>query len=196
MDVEAIALKLQRLRVFLEQAEGDSSCTRRRYHAAPFGCAELAIDPASTAAAASCNRNRISLCGRAGGLTFEGLGTLIGQFKAAAVPRYFIWLNPGPERERVRGWIRELTLSQVVWTRYPTLALTETAQSFERASFDIRNVTAAQIAAARTQFGYEPMTGFEQTAGRAGIHHFFAFEAGRPIGFREICEQEVYEGHT
>src|SRR5438552_1411116 len=189
MDVESIALKLHRMRPWLEQLDLYPNRTRQQFDGAPFGCAQITIDPTSTERAASFNRNRICLCGRAGGLSYEGLVRLIDLFDAKGVKRAFVWLSPGSELETVREWLRSLHLKRVRWTRYPTLSRVQ-AEIPPRSTFEIRRVSRADVSAAREQFGLVTMAGFEESAGRDGFHHYMAFDAGRPIASAALVQFE------
>src|SRR5262245_59011852 len=123
MHLAAIALKLHRMGAWLEQVNPYPSLTRQQFDGPPFGCAHVTMDPTSTKPAASFNRNRIYLCGRSGGLSYEGLTELINLFTVKGVKRLFVWLSAGPEMDAVREWLGSAGLERVVWTRYPTLAL-------------------------------------------------------------------------
>jgi L-amino acid N-acyltransferase YncA len=175
---------------WLEQMDPYPNRTRQQFDGAPFGCAQVTIDPTSTEAAASFNRNRIYLCGRSGGVSHEGLTDLIDLFTAKGIKRAFVWLSPGPEMETVREWFRSLHLERVVWTRYPTVALRAPAEMFPRSAFEIRTVNHDEVAAAREQFGLVTMTGFEESVGRDGFHHYMAFDAGRPIATAALVQFE------
>ncbi|MEO8062268.1 MAG: hypothetical protein ABI821_05935 [Pseudomonadota bacterium] len=189
MDAESLALKLMRMQAWMEQPDAYPQYTRQQFDAAP-GAAQISVDPTSTEAAASFNRNRIILCGRSGELTHDDLLRFIEIFRASGVRRFFAWLSPGPERDTVRGWLESLRMQRVVWTRYPTLTLSEPANVNPITDFTIRTVNRAQIVAAREQFGFEPMAGFEQSADRAGFRHYLAFEGPRPIASAALVQFE------
>lgn len=180
MDVESIALELHRARPWLEQLDPHPDRMRQQFDGPPFGCAQVTVDPPSTEPAASLNRNRIYLCGRAGGLSYEGLVALIDLFKAKDVKRAFLWLSPGPDIETVREWVQALGLVKVSWTRYPTLLRAPGAIS-SSSPFEIRRVDRDEVSAARERFGFVTMTGFEESVGRDGFYHYMAFDAGRPV---------------
>ncbi len=189
MDPESLALKLMRLHAWMEQSDVHPDCTRQQFDAVP-GAAQICVDPTSTEAAASFNRNRIYLCGRSGELTHDDLMRFIEIFRARGVRRFFAWLSPGPQRDTVRGWLESLRMQRVVWTRYPTLTLSEPANVNPITDFEVRTVNRAQIAAAREQFGFQSMEGFEQSAGRAGFHHYLAFDGVRPIASAALVQFE------
>jgi hypothetical protein len=81
-------------------------------------------------------------------------------------------------------------MQRVVWTRYPTLLLSEPANANPITDFEIRAVNRANIIAAREQFGFESMTGFEQSADRVGYRHYMAFEGTRPIASAALVQFE------
>jgi len=189
MDAESLALKLMRMQAWMEQSDDHPECTRQQLGVAP-GAAQICVDPTSTEAAASFNRNRIYLCGRTGGLSHDDLLRFIETFRARGVRRFFAWLSPGPQRDTVRGWLESLRMQRVVWTRYPTLTLSEPADVNPDTGFEIRTVDRAQIAAARNQFGFQSMEGFEQSAGRAGFRHYLVFDGVRPIASAALVEFE------
>jgi hypothetical protein len=81
-------------------------------------------------------------------------------------------------------------MQRVVWTRYPTLTLSEPANVNPTTDFEIRTVNRAQIVAAREQFGFQSMEGFEQSAGRAGFLHYLAFDGARPVASAALVQFE------
>ena len=189
MDAESLALKLMRMDAWMDQPEVRPFCTRQQFDAMP-GAAQICIDPTSTEAAASFNRNRILLCGRSGELSHDDLLRFIEIFRARGIRRFFAWLSPGPQRDTVREWLQSLRMQRVVWTRYPTLTLREPANVNPTTDFEIRTVHRAQIVAAREQFGFQPMEGFEASAGRAGYTHYLAFDGVRPIASAALVQFE------
>jgi hypothetical protein len=182
MNIESISLQLHRMRPWLEQLE-------QQLEGSPFGCTQITVDATSCERAASLNRNRIYVCGRAGGLSHEGLVALIDRFNANNVQRAFLWLSPGPDMDTVREWIRALGLVKVSWTRYPAL-LRAPAVMTSLAPFEIRRVHRDEVSTAREQFGLVTMPGFAETVGRAGFHHYIAFDAGRPIASAALVHFE------
>jgi hypothetical protein len=189
MDAESLALKLMRMHAWMEQPDVHPDYSRQQFDAAP-GAAQICIDPSSTEAAASFNRNRIYLCGRSGELTHDDLLRFVEIFRSRGVRRFFAWLSPGPQRDTVRGWLESLRMQRVVWTRYPTVVLSEPANVNPNTDFEIRMVNRAQIVAAREQFGFRSMEGFEQSAGRPGFSHYLAFEGARPIASAALVQFE------
>lgn len=189
MNIESISLQLHRMRPWLEQQDSYHARTRQQFEGSPFGFAQITVDPTSSKRAASLNRNRIDVCGRAGGLCYEGLVALIDLFNAKSVQRAFVWLSPGPEIDTVREWIRALGLEKVSWTRYPALLRAPAAMT-SLAPFEIRKVDREEVAVAREQFGLVTMPGFAETAGRDGFHHYIAFDAGRPIASAALAHFE------
>jgi hypothetical protein len=170
------------MRPRLEQLE-------QQLEGSPFGCAQVTLDPTSAERAASLNRNRIYVCGRAGGLSHEGLVALIDRFNANNVQRAFLWLSPGPEMDTVREWMRALGLVKVSWTRYPALWRAPALMT-SLAPFEIRRVNRDEVSNAREQFGLVTMPGFAESVGRDGFHHYIAFDAGRPIASAALVHFE------
>ena len=113
MNTHALARRLLDLNTWLESLEG-RDLERHEFNRAPLGRAGVTLDPTSTAPAASMNRNRISLCGAEGGLTRDGLAELAAMFTARGIPRFFVWLSPGPGDGEVREWLRSMSFARVM----------------------------------------------------------------------------------
>ena len=66
----------------------------------------------------SFNENRVYLCGAEGGLQPEGIDHFIWLFRDQGVPRFFVWLSPGPRLVEVGrdGW------KPPAWSRSPVRA--------------------------------------------------------------------------
>src|SRR5262249_34084620 len=124
-----LSRKMKRLNVWLDSRPHNPPC--RRLLGGPFGDAYVTIDPASQVTFASGNRNRVHLCGTEPGLGPDSLSRLIELFASEGVGRFFVWLSPGPDMDRVRGWIAQAGLSRIRWTGYPTL-LRESADMPQR----------------------------------------------------------------
>jgi hypothetical protein len=180
MDARKLALRMHEL-AYWQEIQEESGGERFCFHGAPHGAALVTIDPASVAPAASFNQNRIYLCGTEGGLTRDGLLGLMREFDARGVRRYFVWLSPGPDLGVVREWLRSMSFSQVVWTRYPTMVWDGSSIPASRTQFDIRTVDAAQVSAARAALGDSVMEGYSRTLGKPGFVHYMAFDGQRPI---------------
>ncbi len=113
---------MKRLTAWLDRAWQPAGFVAKQYDGAPFGRCYVTIDPARQAQYASANWNRIYLCGAEPNLCPDGLAPLIEEFTAAGVRRCFAWLSPGPEMNKVRGWLTQSGFSpRMRWTCYPTL---------------------------------------------------------------------------
>src|SRR5215475_1727444 len=110
---------MKRLTVWLESQPHSLPC--KQFLGGPFGDAYVTIDPTSQATFASGNRNRVHLCGAEAGMGPDSISRLIELFVSEGVGRFFVWLSPGPDMDRVRGWIEQNGLSRIRWTGYPTL---------------------------------------------------------------------------
>jgi hypothetical protein len=181
MDAESLALDLLRMHAWMERSALHPGSTCRPVCGAA-NAAQICIDPTSTEAAASFNRNRILLCGRSGGLSHADLLRSVETFRSHGVRRVFAWLSPGPERDTVRGWLASLRMQRVVWTRYPTLTLIEPARVSPGSGFEIREA-ARRLGC--TTIVSQTLTLLERSLANL-----------RRCGFREVYEQEVYEGHV
>lgn len=179
-DIDGLAARMRELGVWLEAQEGLVP-EREVFSAPPFGYASVSLDTESLSPAASFNHNRICVCGTAGGLTHEGFQQLVGRFASRGVPRFFVWLSPGPGIERVREWLTAPGFKRVPWTRYPTLLLTEVAAPRRPHGFDIRTVGIAAFAAAKTALGESVFEGYARTLGKPGFQHFIAYDGPRPV---------------
>jgi hypothetical protein len=167
MDEISLSLKLKRLTVWLDSRCQPDSGVRKQFDGAPFGSCYVTVDPIRQDPAASRNLNRVYLCGTEAGLQPEGLDRLIELFTAAGVRRFFVWLSPGPDMDRVRGWLKERGLSRPRWTAYPTLI----AARVERAE----------------QIGCPVLVSETLTMLEHSLRNL------RRAGFREVYDKEVYE---
>jgi GNAT superfamily N-acetyltransferase len=190
MDARTLASKMYRLRSWMEADAPSATWKRYQFDRPPFGRAEVTIDVASTAPAASYNRNRIFLCGSDGGLTRDGLNEMIHLFAAQGVSRYFVWLSPGPDLPLVREWLGDFGFVKVPWTRYPTLAHNDQPAASARGHLVTREVSGDEIASARPEIGEAMMEGFAESAGREGFHHYMAFDSDRPVAVATLVRFE------
>ena len=141
----------------------------------------------STSPAASFNRNRICLSGTEGGLTLEGLIEMLKLFDAQRVNRSFVWLSPGPGIERVREWLARLAYVKVPWTRYPTLVHAGAEPPRDFSPISVREVGRREIESAGSGLADVMMSGFGESVGREGFHHYMAFEGDRPIAVAALA---------
>jgi GNAT superfamily N-acetyltransferase len=191
MDKISLSLKLKRFIPWLDdrcQPDGQQEgLVRKQFHGAPFGGAYVTVDPNRQGTAASANLNRIYLCGTEAGLQPDGLDRLIELFAAAGVKRFFVWLSPGPDMDVVRGWLKARGLTRVRWTGYPTLCRIGHAPVPFKTDFEIREVSAAEIEAARDQLGDTPWLDYTGAAGKRGFFHYMAFDGDGPVAIAALC---------
>jgi GNAT superfamily N-acetyltransferase len=187
MDEITLSLKLKRLAVWLDSRCQSDSRVRKQFDGAPFGSCYVTVDPARQGSAASANLNRVYLCGTEAGLQPEGLDHLIELFTAAGVKRFFVWLSPGPDMDRVRGWLRERGLSRPQWTAYPTLCREGHTPVQFRTDLEIREVGAAEIEAAHEQLGETLWPEYARSAGMDDFFHYMAFDGMRPVASAALC---------
>jgi GNAT superfamily N-acetyltransferase len=187
-------LKLKRfIRWLDDRCQPDNQPTglvRKQFHGAPFGGAYVTIDPNRQGTAASANLNRVYLCGAEVGLQPDGLDRLIELFTAAGVKRFFVWLSPGPDMDVVRGWLKQRGLTRVPWTGYPTLCRGARSPVQFKTDFEIREVSAAEIGAARDQLGDTLWPEYARPAGTQDFFHFMAFDGDRPVAIAALCRFE------
>jgi GNAT superfamily N-acetyltransferase len=191
VDKIALSLKLKRFMPWLDdrcQPDGQpAGLVRKQFNGGPFGGAYVSVDPDRQGAAASANLNRIYLCGTEAGLRPDGLDGLIELFAAAGVKRFFVWLSPGPDMDVVRGWLTERGITRVRWTGYPTLCRSGHSPVLFKTDFEIREVSAAEIEAARDQLGDTPRPDYTGAAGKQGFFHYMAFDGNRPVAIAALC---------
>src|SRR5215475_8715289 len=116
-DPDSLAIKMSHLQRWLNSGEVPSSAVT---HYFDHACAAVTVDPASTARAASWNRNAMRLRGGRG-LSATELNEMAQLFSAQSVERFFVWLSPGPASEVVREWLGARGAEKVRWTQYPTM---------------------------------------------------------------------------
>jgi GNAT superfamily N-acetyltransferase len=187
MDKIALSLKLKRFIPWFDSRCEPGRQVRKQFDGAPFGNCYVTVDPACQGPAASGNLNRVYLCGTEAGLLPEGLDRLIELFTAAGAKRFFVWLSPGPDMDRVRGWLKERGLSRGRWTGYPTLCRSGRSPVRFRTDFEIREVGPAEIAAARDQLGETMWPEYARPAGKEGFFHYMAFDGTRPVAIAALC---------
>jgi GNAT superfamily N-acetyltransferase len=187
MDEISLSLKLKRLAVWLDSRRQPGSGVRKQFDGAPFGSCYVTVDPGRQGSAASANLNRVYLCGTETGLQPEGLDRLIELFTAEGVKRFFVWLSPGPDMDRVRGWLRERGLSRPRWTAYPTLCREGHTPVQFRTDLEIREVGTAEIAAAHEQLGETLWPEYASSAGRDNFFHYMAFDGTLPVAIAALC---------
>ncbi|MFZ1989873.1 MAG: GNAT family N-acetyltransferase [Alphaproteobacteria bacterium] len=191
-DTIELAAKMKRLQIWLDQNGAAATVERRHYDGAPFGKAYVTIDPSAQAPVASTNRNRIYLCGHEPGLTRDGLEQLFALFKSHGVERFFVWLLPGPGREEVAAWLRELGFGLNPWTRYVTMLLQEPPQAEPRTDLFIREMSALQPRDSERLSSLMAWPYYASTMGKPGFTHWIAFDAGEPVAIASLaCFEHV-----
>jgi hypothetical protein len=187
MDEISLSLKLKRLTAWLDSRCRPGSRVRKQFDGAPFGSCYVTVDPGHQDSAASVNLNRVYLCGTEAGLQPEGLDRLIDLFTAEGVKRFFVWLSPGPDMDRVRGWLKERGISRGRWTGYPTLCREGHTPVQFRTDLEIREVGADEIAAAHEQLGETLWPEYARSAGTDNFFHYMAFDGTRPVAIAALC---------
>ncbi|MEA2894640.1 MAG: hypothetical protein QOJ84_255 [Bradyrhizobium sp.] len=187
MDEIALSLKLKRFIPWLDERCQPDSLVRKQFQGAPFGSCYVTIDPDRQGTAASANLNRVYLCGAESGMAPDSPEHWIELFPAAGVKRFFVWLSPGPDMDVVRGWLDQRGFVRVRWTGYPTLCRSEHTPVQFRTDLEIREVSPAEIAAARDQLGETLWPEHVRPAGKQGFFHYMAFDGKRPVAIAALC---------
>jgi GNAT superfamily N-acetyltransferase len=187
MDKIALSLKLKRFIPWFDSRCEPGSQVRKQFDGAPFGSCYVTVDPGHQGSAASGNLNRVYLCGTEAGLQPAGLDHLIELFTAEGVKRFFVWLSPGPDMDRVRGWLQARGLSRGRWTGYPTLCREGHTPIEFRTDLEIRDVGKAEIEAARDQLGETLWPEYARSAGAGNFFHYMAFDGARPVAIAALC---------
>jgi hypothetical protein len=187
MDKFELSRKMKRLTAWLDTQNQPDGLAGRRFHGVPFADAYLTIDPERQSPYASVNRNRVYLCGAEAGMGPDGAARLIDFFAGHGIERFFVWLSPGPDMDRVRGLLDQAGLSRVHWTRYPTLCRERPAPVPFKTDLDIRQVGPDDIAGSHDALGETLWPEFATSAGRDGFFHYMAFDGSRPIAIAALC---------
>jgi N-acetylglutamate synthase-like GNAT family acetyltransferase len=190
-DNSALALRMKRLTMWLDQCCQPASLVRQQFATRPFGDCYVTIDPDRQGPFASSNYNRVHMCGAEPGLEPDGIERLIERFKEAGVKRFFVWLSPGPDLHVVRGWLETTGFSRIRRTGYPTLYRTSGASPARfTTDLQVREVTPDEIAGARYQLGDMLWPEYARSAGKQGFFHFMAFDGARPVAIASLCAFE------
>jgi GNAT superfamily N-acetyltransferase len=187
MDEIALSLQMKRLAHWLDLRCQPDGFMQRQFDGAPFGHCYVTMDRERQGSAASFNRNRVHMCGKEPGLEPGGLNRLIELFTAAGVTRFFVWLSPGPDMDVVRRWLGERGFSRKRWTGYPTLARDSPTPVRFTTRFAVRQVGAAEVAAARAELGDAVSPEYARSAGQEGFFHYMAFDGTRPVAVAALC---------
>jgi GNAT superfamily N-acetyltransferase len=188
MDDLTLASTMKRVTVWLDQAWQPAGFVSKQYDGAPFGRCHVSIDPNRQGQYASGNRNRVHLCGAEPGLRGEGLAQLVGQFTAAGITRFFVWLSPGPDMDTVRRWLAQAGFKpRMQWTRYPTLVRQTLEPPPFRSDLVVREAGRGDLAAAHAAVGDIMWGEYERSFGKDGFTHFMAFDGARPVAIAALA---------
>ena len=183
---------LLRLRIWMDQKRRRGRLDSLRFNQPPYGDAYVTLDATSTSPAASFNENRVYLCGAQGGLRPQGIDRLIRLFEDRKIAPFFVWLSPGPGLTEVCSWLDAAGFSKVLWTRYPTLAATNSPLLRKAATdLQIREVDPQCVRQARDVLGEHLWSDYAETAGEPGFRHLMAFDGARPVATAVLV---VFEG--
>jgi len=191
MDAISLSQKMRRLEIWLGEGCQPDGLIRHQFDGPPLGKCYLTIDPTRQGETASGNYNRVYLCGREAGVEAASVARWIDLFREHGVKKFFVWLNPGPDMETMRGWLEAGGLSRVPWVRYPTLVRDGNAPVQFRTDLSIREVTPDEIAAAREPLGKALWAEYVRSAGREGFFHYMAFDGARPVAIASLA---VFDG--
>ena len=178
---------LQRLRPWLDQRRGLGDAALAEHEG---GDAYMVVDPASTAKAASFNENRVYLGGQHSSLQRDALERWVARYRAAAVPRFFVWLSPGPQAPQVARWLEQDGFEPVEWTRYPVLVWRADTGHTPKTALQVSEVDATRAAAARDRLGVAMSRDCAATIGQPGMRHFMAFADGVPVAVAALAHFE------
>jgi hypothetical protein len=187
VDKIALALKVKRLVQWLDGQAPSASLVRRQFQGAPFGNCYVTIDPERQAPFASVNTNRVYLCGTEAGMDSGSVGRLIDLFAGEGIERFFVWLSPGPDMDKVRGWLEGHGLNRIRHIGYPTLYRAAGSPVQFKTDLEVRQVSRAEIATARDQLGETLWPEYANTADMAGFFHYMAFDGRRPVAVAALA---------
>jgi hypothetical protein len=187
VDKIALALKMKRLVQWLDDQAPSAGFVRRQFQGPPFGNCYVTIDPERQAPFASPNMNRVYLCGAEAGMDSGSIRRLIDLFRTAGIERFFVWLSPGPEMDKVRGWLEARGLCRIRHIGYPTLYREVRAPVQFNSDLEVREVSAGEIERVRGQFGETLWPEYADTASRQGFFHYMAFDGSRPVAIAALA---------
>jgi len=187
MDRIGLSLTMKRFTAWLDARCQPESLVGEQFHGPPFGNCYVTIDPDRQGPLASSNLNRVHLCGVEAGMQSDGVARLIDLFTMAGVKRFFVWLSPGPDMDRMRRWLERSGLSRVRPTGYPTLCRSGGSPVQFRTDLEVREVNPDEIAEARDQLGVTLWPEYVRSAGKQGFFHYMAFDGRRPVAIAALC---------
>jgi GNAT superfamily N-acetyltransferase len=186
-DAIELSLKMRRLTQWVDSQRQPASLIRKQFRGGSLGNCYVTIDLDRETPFPSSNLNRVYLCGAEPGMTSAGIAKLIDLFATEGVKRFFVWLSPGPDIDRVRGWLDQHGLSRIRRTGYPTLCRTGHAPVHFRTDLEVREVSADEIAEAGVELSETLWPEYARSAGREAFFHYMAFDGGRPVAIAALC---------
>lgn len=157
----------------------------------PAGCpAYMTACRESTAQAASFNENRVYLDGDSPELRLTALPELVAFYRAAGVPRFFVWLSPGPTAEVLARELQGEGFEEVRWTRYPLLALSREGAASGPCTLAVREVCAGEALQAGESLGEAMSADCATAVGQDGMRHFMAFDGDRAVAVGVLARFE------
>ena len=186
-DAIELSLKMRRLTQWVDSQRQPASLIRKQFRGGSLGNCYVTIDLDRETPFPSSNLNRVYLCGAEPGMTSAGIAKLIDLFATEGVKRFFVWLSPGPDIDRVRGWLDQHGLSRIRRTGYPTLCRTGHTPVHFRTDLEVREVSADEIAEAGVELGETLWPEYARSAGREAFFHYMAFDGGCPVAIAALC---------
>jgi len=162
MDKIGLSLKLKRLVAWLDERCQPDNLVRKQFHGFPFGNCYVTLDPDRQSPFASANMNRVFMCGTEAGMEPDSVGRLI-------------------------DLLEQNGLLRIRRTGYPTLCRSHRAPVQFKTDFEIRQVSARDIEAARDQLGETVWPEYARSAGEEGFFHYMAFDDKRPVAIATLC---------
>jgi hypothetical protein len=117
----------------------------------------------------------------------RGEGRIGATFADAGISRYFVWISPGPGIEVVRRWLADAGLTRRPYVRYLTIAHDARETVLATTGFDLREVDARQVERLSGKLDGVISPECLHSLGAPGVHHFMAFEGGRPVASAVLC---------
>jgi GNAT superfamily N-acetyltransferase len=187
MDTIGLSLKMKRFARWLDGHIRPDGFAQKQFRNSPCGDCYVTLDPDRQGPFASVNMNRVYLCGTEAAMEPGSVERLIALFAAEGVKRFFVWLSPGPDMDKVRGWLEAGGLSRIRRTGYPTLCRSIASPVQFRTDLEVREVGPGEIEQARDQLGETLWPEYASSAGKDGFFHYMAFDGTRPVAIAALC---------